>query len=252
MNLNPLNIAALSRRRVLIGLGAACAAATASTEAGIASVAENTDLTALGDALPDYLKAYRCAADRVDQIVAEWSPQWPKPAPEIIRYGEGCKTYRGIDGRGIEMPWGKSGIARVPNLGTPESFMASGLAHKAEAARKALTKSKRGMQMPLRWAEHDFAAIAPARAYWGEVDRITAASGIESAQKAKTDAREALRAIVSQIMKIEENSMAGVIIKAQALTTWGQLDRFYLIVNEEAPEWAEGLANAIMRQSGAV
>lgn len=243
--------AALSRRRVLVGLGAACAAATVAPDAGVASAIENPELIALGDALPSAVKTYIEADTKVAQIVKEWSPQWPEPAPEIIDYRDGSKTYRGIDGIGIELPWGKGGMARVPELGTPESFKSAAEHHQIRANRKAATKSQRGLKFHEVWVKRSNDAIAPARAYWMEAERITAASGIDSAQKAKKEARDALRAIVGAIMATEETTIAGVIIKAQALTAWGHVEILYQALNMQGQEWAESLAGAIMRQSGA-
>lgn len=64
-----------TRRRVLLGLGAACTAATAAPELGAAMPAENPDLLALADGLPAVLGAYQAAAKQVAEIVAHWGPQ---------------------------------------------------------------------------------------------------------------------------------------------------------------------------------
>lgn len=244
-----MNIATHSRRRILFGLGAACAAATASPEIGHALPAENPALIALGDALPGAVGAYQDARATVAQIVAAWSPQWPVPGPQIIRYGQGCKTYRGIDGRGIEVAWGNRGAMQIPDLGTPEYFEAEWLRCQAEARAKAATKSQRGLKFATKWAESEHAAIAPSTAYWAEVERIKAASGIEAAKAADKDAREALHALVGAIMATDEATIAGVIIKAQALTAWGEVEHFYQLVNLQGQEWAANLASSIIRQS---
>lgn len=244
-----MNIATHSRRRILFGLGAACAAATASPEIGHALPAENPDLIALGDALPGAVGAYQDARATVAQIVAAWSPQWPVPDPEIIRYGQGCKTYRGIDGRGIEIAWGNRGVMRVPDLGTPEYFEGEWLRCQAEARAKAATKSQRGLKFATIWADRNRAAIASSAAYWAEVERITAASGIEAARGAEKEAREALHSLVGAIMATDEATIAGVIVKAQALNTWSEVEFAYRALNLQGQDWAENLASSIIRQS---
>ena len=247
-----MSLATHSRRRILFGLGAACAAATASPEIGHALPAENPALIALGDALPGAVGAYQDSRATVAQIVAAWSPQWPVPDPEIIRYGQGSKTHRGIDGRGIEVAWGNRGVMRVPDLGTPEYFEAEWLRCQAEARAKAATKSQRGLKFATKWAERHRAAIAPSAAYWAEVERITAASGFEAAQAAEKDAREALRALIGAIMATDEATISGVVVKAQALAAWGEVDYVYRAYNPEGHDWAANLATSIMRQSGGV
>lgn len=240
---------ALSRRRVLMGLGAACAAATATHEAGAATVAENPRLLALGDALPTTLAAYQGATDKVARTVAEWSPQWPKPDEKIMNFGSG-KSYRGIDGRGIEVKLATWVRARVPDVGTPEHYETELADRLKDIDRIAATKSQRGMKFQQFWAQRNRDAIEPARFYWSEVDRITAASGIEAAKQAKEEARRALHALVSEIMTEKETSIAGVVVKAQALAAWGSIDPFYQLTNVQAPEWAANIAAAIMRQGG--
>lgn len=241
---------ALSRRRVLMGLGAACAAATATHEAGATAIAENPRLVALGDAVPTALKAYQDARARVAQIVAEWSPRWPTPDEKIVSFGSGCKTYRGLDGRGIEVQLRAWPFARTAQLGTPEYFEAQLANDLKKIARIAETKSQRGMKYAQLWAQRSRDAIEPARQYWSEAERITASSGIDPAQQAQRDAERALHALVSEVMAEPERTITGVVIKAQALTAWSAVDRVGQLTNIEAPEWAASLAASIMRQGG--
>jgi hypothetical protein len=99
----------------------------------------------------------------------------------------------------------------------PEHFAAWVERHEAEAARCAATPSKRGLKWALIGAERDRAAIEPARAFWAEVDRITKASGIEPAKARENAAREVLREAVDRIMVTDDWTIAGAVIKAQAL-----------------------------------
>lgn len=211
---------------------------------------EHPDLLAMSDQLPGVLQAYKDAAGEVQTIAKTWGPQWPTPAPEIIWYGGGSKTHRDILGRGIETEWGKGGIMRVQNLGTPEGFQASYEAHMREADRKSKFKSQRGMKSELRWAERDKARIEPARAYWSEVERIETASGIKAAQEAETAARDALRDLVGQILTFEEQTPIGLGIKAQALAAFIELPPFWQGLNPDAPQWLAGLTATLTRFGG--
>lgn len=234
-----------TRRSLLMGL----AAATAASAAGAQTAAENPTLIALGDALPTVKGDFVAARERLAGIVAEYAPQWPVPDEKIIRYSTGSKAYRGIDGRGIEMPWGKGGCTKVPDLGTPEVFERSYAAHMAEAQRCAKLKSKRGMKAQLAWAEKDKEALPLSRAYWAAVDRIEKASGIEAAQADKTAAREKLAAHITAIMNVEERTIEGLIIKAQALDAWSEVGAFWRGINPDAAMWADSITAAIMRQA---
>ena len=240
-----------TRRRVLLGLGAACTAATAAPELGAAMRAENPDLLALADGLPAVLGAYKAAAKHVAEIVAHWGPQWPKPDPQIYTYRGGSKPYRDIEGRGVPVLHPYLGKDYVPELGTPEGFEAAWKQCEAEILRISATKSKRGLKSAQIWAARDKALIAPARAYWAEVERIETASGFDAAEAAKGKARDALRAHVTATMAAPETTIAGVVIKAEALTAWANVDTFERRFNPKGPDWAEGLAAAIMRHGGA-
>ncbi|MGR3524889.1 MAG: hypothetical protein ACU0CT_02680 [Paracoccaceae bacterium] len=239
-----------TRRRMLLGLAAAStAAATGASAEGQTAETEAPELIAMGDQLDGFLSAYKSAALRVKEIGDEWGPQWPSPADEIVNYGGGSKMHRDIHGRGIQMPHrhGKD----VVYVGTPEGFKESSERNWATYERKMQTKSQRGAAYPKKWAERDAAAIGPAQAYWSEVERITEESGIKAAQKAKEESQEALRGLVGRIVLFREHSITGLIIKAQALQAWAEVDRFFRIVNPDGPAWTDAMAETIMRQTKA-
>lgn len=241
----------LNRRSFVAALAASLSSVTVAQASGSNATPENPDLIALSDRLPATLQTYKDAAAQVQQIAETWGPQWPQPDPEIISYGNGSKRHADLLGRGVETPWGKGGIMRVQNLGTPEGFEASYHAHKKEADRKSKFKSQRGMKSELLWAERDKASIEPARAYWSEVERVTARSGIEDAQAVETTARDALRELVGAILTFEEQSPMGLAIKAQALTAFIELPPFWQMANPDAPKWMAGLTATLARQVGA-
>ncbi len=238
-----------TRRQMLLGLAAAStAAATGTANANTGQPAENAELIQMGDQLDGKLQRYLVARDQKRAIIKKWSPQWPTPSEEIISFGQHSKRYRGIDGAGIPFDRG-FGEPSTVELGTPESFRASYEHHKAEYERKMATKSQRGAKFEKCRMERSRAAIAPSEAYWNEVERITEVSGIESAAKAKTEAMDALRDLVGDIIQCREKTVAGLVIKAQALQAWSQVDKFYQMVNPKAADWAAEMAATIVRQT---
>ncbi len=237
-----------ARRRMLLGLAAAStAAATGAGAEGQSAETEAPELIAMGDQLGDVLAAYKTAAHHVTQIGDQWGPLWPTPADEIVSYVGGSNMHRDIHGRGIKMAW-KNG-KDVVYVDTPEAFQQSAERHWAMYEHKMQTKSQRGAAPQKAWAEKNTAAIRPARAYWSEVERIIQASGIEPAQKEKEEAREALGKLVDRILLFREQSITGLIIKAQALQAWGEVDRFFRIVNPDGPAWTDAMAETILRQT---
>ncbi|NQY60773.1 hypothetical protein [Cognatishimia sp.] len=239
----------LNRRSFVAALAASLSSATAAHASGEQVAPEHPDLLAMSDRLPATLQSYKDAAAKVHSIAKTWGPQWPTPDPEIIWYGNGSKRHADILGRGIETPWGKGGIMRVQNIGTPEGFEAEYHAHTKEAERKSKFKSQRGMKSEIRWAERSKAQIEPAHAYWSEVERITAASGIEAAQVAETASRDALRSLVGDILTFEEQSPVGLGIKAQALAAFIELPPFWQMANPDSPKWLAGLTGTLARQA---
>lgn len=233
----------LNRRSMLAAMAATFTAAAAPQAA--TQPTTDPELTSLADTLKDALQDYLQARDNVQAIAAEWGPQWPTPDPEIVHYGGGSKTHRDILGRGIETPWGGSTFLKVQDLGTPEVFEAGYERHMAIAAHKGKTKSKRGMKSELLWAERCKARIEPARAYWAEVDRITAASGIEAAQAAETAALSCLTDTVGAILNYDTTTATGLVIKAEALTAWGNAPAFNQGLNPNASKWMAGIAATI-------
>jgi hypothetical protein len=139
----------------------------------------------------------------------------------------------------------------MPQLGTPEVFEANVKHEEAAAARCASHKTQRKMKFHLHWAEHERARIEPARAFWSEVDRITKASGIEAAKARREAAECALKTAVDQIMTADDWTIAGTVIKAQALGAWAEASYIARGFNDRGPAWADLLAASIIRHSRA-
>lgn len=243
-----MNMMNTNRRKMLLGLAAASTAA-ATGASGDSTPQEADELLTLADSLGDTLAAYRSADERVRQIAREWGTQWPAPDMRIVRYGADCKTHRDILGRGIETEWGKSRLMRVQQLGTPEHFEESARLAWDVYEHRMQTKSQRGAKGAKAWAEQNEALIGPAREYWSQVDRITEASGIEAAQAARSDALEALRELVGQIVLYREKTVTGLIIKAQAMQAWETVEPFYRSVNLDGQAWAEAMTATVLRQA---
>lgn len=241
-----------SRRQMLLGLAAAASVAAAPKKgAAQPSAAECPVLLEMAEELEAKSNAHTAARDEVRRIVREWGPEWPTPDGRIFRFGQGCKTHRGIDGCGIQTSWGVSNQMRVREIGTPEVFEESYAHHRREFQRKMATKSQRGAKFHKTWMDRDAAAIEPAKSYWAEVERITSASGIERAQEAETLARDALHHLVNRTVMHRERTVAGLIIKAQALQAWREVGDFYRVLNLSAPTWSDEMAATIVRQTSA-
>jgi hypothetical protein len=239
---------------MLLGLAAAATTATAAKGAGAsAAPKECPGLLALADRLDGVSAAHTEAVQRVGVIVAAWGPQWPVPDMRIVRHDNGCKPHRDIQGWGIRTEWGGGGrmasVKEHHNLGTPEYFEASSSKYYREYERQNKLASKRGAKSSKAWADKDAALIAPARAYWSEVERVTAASGIEAAQQAETEARDALRQLVGEIVTYDERTITGLVIKAQAMTAWGEVGAAHRAFHVDAMKWSDAMTKTIIKQT---
>lgn len=245
-----MSLIATTRRRMLLGLAAAStAAATGAGATGTTGPQEAPELVAMGDSLSDTLNTYKAAAKRVQVIAETWGPQWPQPHPDTFCFTEGSKTHADILGRPIPIAWKPGGFERVQNVGTAECFEAWAKREWTEYHRRMSLKSQRGAKIQKKFAERMEGSIEHARAYWAEVDRIKNASGIEAAQKAQTEAREALQELVGRIILFREKSVTGLIIKAQAMQAWGEVPALYQQCNLQAIQWAEALTATVLRQA---
>lgn len=238
-----------NRRSMLLGLvSATTAAVTGNTASGAPTSNEAPELLALADQLEGTLQAHLKAKEEVARIVSIWGPQWPQPDLRIVCYGPGCKTHRDIEGRGVKTEWAP-GIMKVQDLGTPEHFEESAAYYRDEYERKMKTKSQRGAKGARKWAERKAALVEPARVYWEEVDRIEKASGIRKAQEAVSSTRDALQKLVGDILTFQERTITGLIIKAQAMQAWSNVDHFDQAFNRDAVKWADAMSETVIRQT---
>ena len=239
----------LNRRSFVAALAASLSSATAAHASGEQVAPEHPDLLAMSDRLPATLQSYKDAAAKVHSIAKTWGPQWPTPDPEIMYGGWFGDRHADILGNGIQTPHVHTQKLTVHHIARPADLQRQFEGYVSEAERTSKFKKKGRMERNLRLADETKAKIEPARAYWSEVERITAASGIEAAQAAETASRDALRSLVGDILTFEEQSPVGLGIKAQALAAFIELPPFWQGVNPDAPQWLAGLTGTLARQA---
>jgi hypothetical protein len=238
----------VNRRRLLLGLASASAvAATVSIPQADATPLENPDLIRLGNELPAFERAALDAEAAVNSIIKEWRPLWPA-APEAIvcrmRY-YGDEIERDLTGWGVTRP-GEEKPLRVwsaKDLAWDVSF------HERQLAGKRIRSEER--RASIRGKLKDLRLkIAIAKKYEAECARIQKASGIRAAQAREAETAKALTAHVDAIMELAETSMAGVMIKAQAMSAWGKCRMTSGLCGLlEARTWGPKFAASIIRLS---
>jgi len=87
-----------------------------------------------------------------------------------------------------------------------------------------------------------------ATAYEAEKARTLKVSGYKAADERMHAARKALGGLVDAVMSQPETTMAGVMVKAQAMAAWGKLPPFWTML--EGHKWGVALAASIMRVAG--
>ena len=237
-----------TRRQILVGIAAASTAAA--TGGATAAPSECAELIRLGDALPGVLDRYTKAKKKCAAIGREWAPKWPLAPEPILTFGLGSHPERNLTERGIARVVPERGaLKRVWNYGSPEYFEAEIENHKQCIAHILKTKSRRGLKGEQNWIARCEDALSLSRTYCAEIERIREASGYPAAGAEEAAARDALKDHVSEVMEMQPRTMEGVVIQAQALAAWGQVDRFYQTFNTEGPDWALCIARSIMARN---
>ncbi|TPN58621.1 hypothetical protein FJ976_01540 [Mesorhizobium sp. B1-1-9] len=245
----------VNRRRLLLGLAAAstaAAACTVATAAHSAAPVENPELVRLGNTLAAIADEYRAARDARIAIIDKWSKVWPLAPDEIIsdrQYGNG-PIERDITGSGLY----RKGAARCLVIYTCDDL--DWYLTRAKRILKGKTIDKRSVGgLPDRDAWEDaldrYAAEYTAAAkYEAEKARILKASGYEAADRRKEAAATALINAIDGIMAQPETTMAGVMIKAQALAAWGLVTDWQRLLTLQAPAWGPALGASVLRIAG--
>ncbi|RWB98839.1 MAG: hypothetical protein EOQ56_19070 [Mesorhizobium sp.] len=230
---------AINRRRMLLGLAAASTAAAAITVASAAGCApvENPELVRLGNRLSDASAEYLAALEEIEWIAAEWKHRWPL-APNEITWPRGDFTNgeRDIAGRFLRRPGEELRCVRdVRNLA---AIVATDrpLRHNASDAMRArhanwLATAKRELKI--------------GKAYHAETARLRDVSGMDLAKARAAAAKKSLSDLVTAIMEQPGTTMEGMLIKAQAISTYEKsIARKYPF---EAELWAAQLAASVLR-----
>ena len=229
----------VDRRRLLLGLASASALAAAPASASaIAAPAENPELVRLGNELPEVSRRFLDAKEAERAACREAAKVWPEPPPEIV--GNGPELARNIRGAAILQH------DATIRIGTPGFF--------AERAAWAKGRLDRGLKTDRATMQRIFdqarRAEPLAAAYFAECEAIRQNLNYPALNARLDEARAALKSIVGCIMVEPDESMTGVMIKAEALAAWGAVDPFLRTFNVEGVDWAQKLAASILSHAG--
>ena len=252
---------AVTRRRMLLGLAAAStAAATVAmpTPSKSAETSENPELIRLGDDLPTHVAAFAAARITRQKIIAEWEPKWPI-APDIITeipaFSSPFHSEKEVDmfGRPITRP-GEKHARLISRAWLCESAVKT--AKRALRSKKmAQTGIVRGMPYE-QWEDILNEAVAVKAAhdeYTTAIEEFYHLSGYKAADAAFGNAADHLVAHVNAILRQQEYSMAGVLVKAQAISLQADPDLSWRALVAEGgglANWGADLAASIIRLAG--
>lgn len=248
----------INRRHMLLGLMAASSAAAATTAVAVAAPrgTENAELLRLGDELAALETGYVAARKHQDDVARTWAPKWPL-APDAITT-PGRKSWWG----NIERTFYGGALLREGEEHPRQLITSQDLEWRISNAERAL-KSKRigsGQKASGRdrqeWEtelEECRRLLPVASAYEGETKCITEAANYTAAWKAVEVATKALSEHVASIMAQPDETMEGLLIKAEALASWGRVkstDQLWAIYVPH--NWHGQIAASILRHAGAV
>ncbi|SIT55005.1 conserved exported hypothetical protein [Mesorhizobium prunaredense] len=231
---------AINRRRMLLGLAAASTAAAAITAASAAGCApvENPELVRLGNQLPEASTEYLAALEEIEWIAAEWKHRWPL-APDEITWprGDYIDGERDIAGRLLKRP-GEEHVRCVRDVRNLAAIAATDRPprHNASDATRArhaiwLARAKRELKI--------------GKAYKSQTARLRDISGMDLAKARAAAAKKSLSDLVTAIMEQPGTTMEGILIKAQAVTTFNKaMARKYPL---EGELWAAQLAASVLQ-----
>lgn len=246
-----LPAAFLDRRRMLLGLAAASSAAAAPVALAASAPAEDANLLRLGGETAALAEAYRKAEAGRAAIVAEWAPQWPAVPQELQTRNESGEVAYDLEGLWPEQ-YGRYKTAAhlrqwAADYRVPRKF------RKGTSARTIAENARRRENL----AQEAEANAVLSEKYCAERVRIREASGIMAARAKQREARTALIGHAASIMEIDPNTMAGVIIQAEALEAlsivppFQRASDFSLKALRDLPVWGERLAGSILRIASA-
>ena len=241
-----MNTVTTSRRNVLLGLAAASTAAATVTEA---SASENPELIELGDQLPSVEAEYVSARRTAAQIYRDAMKDWPLAPEEIVRWRRASlcgELERDVAGAGLR----RQGEEDTWCIWTVEQTATTIAEYERDVARILKTKRQNRLGWHVARLNEARETLPIAQSYWNQCERIRKSCGYKTANDRKHAAMRRLKAHVDAIMCAEEQTMMGVVIKAQALQAWKGVERFYRGFNVEGIEWPTQMSAAIIRQAG--
>ncbi|RWP56501.1 hypothetical protein [Mesorhizobium sp.] len=231
----------INRRRMLLGLAvASTAAATAVTVASAAGCApvENPELIRVGNRLSDASAQYLAALKEIEWIAAEWKHRWPLAPDEItMPRGYYIDGERDIAGRLLKRP-GEEHVRCIRDVRNLAAIVATDrpLRHNASEAMRArrahwLARAKRELKI--------------GKLYQVQTARLRKTSGMDLAKARAAAAKKSLSDLVTAIMEQPGTTMEGMLIKAQAVTTFNKaMARKYPL---EGELWAAQLAASVLQ-----
>ena len=240
-----LKTPAFNRRRLLLGLASASASGAAIVAAGVtvgavtadtahgATVAENPSLLTLGDQLPDAEAEMVAANAALRDVLRRWWGKWPIAPDAIVKpYRDDCDLDKARPlFSSQQLAWDLNSVERTMKRRRPKHSLTVEQLMDLEAKRAMLSDQ-----------------LAQAREYEAAKAQTLEASGYEAARDRQSAAREALLSIVSRIMAEPETSMAGVVVKAEALTAWANAP--YHAFEVKGWAWPQQLAASLLRIAG--
>jgi len=245
----------VSRRKLLLGLAAASAsaAAIAAPSAAESAVLENPELIRLGDMLHAVAAEYKAANEAEKAIIKEWSARWPL-APEPILYRRSWERTAHeltLTGSPLVRPGEKDPfcVMTVERIVSDIKYTERLLRGKTFDRQKKFRGSTRE-----EWEkslEEDYELVAVAREYEAECAGIRSLSGIDQAKERREGSRTALTDTVKRILAEPEYSMAGVIIKAQAISVASAADHWMVFATLEDEDWGTRLARSVLHHAEA-
>lgn len=276
-----IDLPSLNRRRLLMGLAAASTAAAVPVAVmGATSTArvipENPELVRLSDMLAGVEAGFYAALDVERVAVRDWSHRWPS-APDAICTGYSVNwstdCEKGLTGaavlvNGQHPPTRTDGAPSLWEINRSQNaFDAAGQWYPRTVAKAADWQARQnGVLRALRRKRprHPLAALdivameieaagygdktALAAEYEAECARVLKASGYREAVAAHAKAYEAFADHVSATMAMPAETMAGVVIKAEALAAWNrQPELSARVLNMKTWDWPGSLAADIIR-----
>lgn len=264
----------LNRRRLLLGLAAASTVAVAPVALGAAKVAvETPELLALAEKLDAAVAETAAARAQVRAVIAEWAPRWPSAPAAICRShfpGSALEQERGLTGacilangnpepsrpdhRGADWLAYLDAVRANPDachargVQTSQGFLAE-REHFLKAAKRRRSRGSKSGEADAVYCDAQAGLagdkVALAAEYEAECARVRKASGYAEAMSRSKAAFDALAATVGAIIAAPAATMAGVMVKAQALAAWEAEPAH--ICHVESWKWGGAFASEVIR-----